>query len=271
MPTLSEQYPGKALITGASSGIGAEYARQLAAEGFDLVIVARRQGRLDSLKSELEGRYGTACEYIAADLATPKGLNTARERLAQDDISLFVNNAGFGQKGFFPDTDLEQAVKMVRLNCEATLVLVHAAASSMQGRGPCGIIILSSIAAFQGTPFTSAYAATKGFDLLLGEGLYQEMRSTPIDILTVCPGPTDTEGPRNTGIDPAAVSTMMSAAAVVKASLKALGKRPLVVPGFFNRVGALLVKIMPRSIAAWISGKMIQRVIQKSQRSLAEN
>jgi len=105
--------------------------------------------------------------------------------------------------------------------------------------------------------------------LLLGEGLYQEMRSTPIDVLTVCPGPTDTEGPRNTGIDPAAVSTMMSAAAVVKASLKALGKRPLVVPGFFNRVGALLVKCMPRSIAAWISGKMIQRVIEKSNRSLA--
>ena len=199
--------PGRALVTGASSGLGREYARALAARGHDLVLVARRAARLEELRGELAGRYGTAVDIVVCDLATDAGLADCRAALESRDLAVAVLNAGFGSLGPFDEADREREDRMVRLNCLAVVDLARQLLPGMRARGRGQIIVVSSAAAWHPVPFMATYSATKAFELHWVRALGEELRGTGVRVLAVCPGPTDTEfsealsaaGPRASG------------------------------------------------------------------------
>lgn len=255
------RYGPWALVTGASSGIGEALARELAARGLHLVVCARRRDRLEALAAELKGLHGIDVRPVEIDLSRPDFLPTIEEALRGLDLGLIVNNAGFGDKGPFLDSDLAMNLRMLDTNCRAPLLLTHALAPRLVARGRGGILFTSSTAAFQGLPFASHYAATKGYDLQLAEGLWYELRPAGVDVVALCPGPTDTEGPRRTGVKADKVPVkMMDPRAVAVAGLDALGRSPIAVPGATNRLLHALVKMVPRRVATAVSGRMIRRV-----------
>ena len=259
--SFKQRYGPVAVVTGASSGIGEQLARQLAERGLDLVLVARRTVRLEALQSELCAAHDATVHVQPADLSAPAGIASLLELTEPLDVGLLVNNAGFGLKGPFIDLPLERMQQMVQLNCTATLTLAHHYLGRFAKRGRGGMILTSSTAAWQATPYASAYAATKGFGLQLSEGCWDEMREHGVDVLALCPGPTDTEGPKRTGVDPDAVPiAMMPPAEVAAIALENLGKRPVVVPGLANRTGVLATRLLPRSVITRMAGRLIRRV-----------
>jgi len=260
-PDFLHRYGPWALVTGASSGIGDALARELAARGLHLVLCARRKDRLDTLAAELTKKHGIEVRTVEVDLSKPDFLPVVEQATHGLDIGLLVNNAGFGDKGELIGSDLTMHLRMLDTNCRAPLVLTCAFGPRLVARGRGGILFTSSTAAFQGLPFTSHYAATKGYDLQLAEGLWYELRPKGVDVVALCPGPTDTEGPRRTGVDSTKVPIkMMDCATVARAGLDALGRGPMVIPGFSNRFIAFLVKLVPRRFATSIGGKMVARV-----------
>jgi short-subunit dehydrogenase len=255
------RYGPFAVVTGASSGIGEALARELAARGVSLVLVARRADRLAKLASEL--RVETV--LVELDLGREDAIDVLLERVGDRDVGLVCANAGFGEKGEFASIDRDAYRRMIRLNVESTLLLAHAFVPRLCARGRGGIIITASTAAFQGTPFTSAYAATKAFDLLLAEGLSEELRPRGVDVVALCPGATDTEGPKRTGVDASRIPFgMATPASVARAGLDALGHRCVVVPRTTDRVTTLLGRLMPRDLVTRIAGRAIRRVTSSS-------
>ena len=185
------------------------------------------------------------CSRWSAIVSRPDFLPALQQQIGGREIGLVVNNAGFGDKGAFLESDIGMQLRMLDTNCRAPLILTHAFGQGLAARGRGGIVFTSSTAAFQGLPFSSHYAATKGYGLQLAEGIWYELRSRGVDVLALCPGPTDTEGPRRTGVDPAKVPIkMMDVAPVVKDALAALGKAPAVIPGFANRAMYWAVKLL---------------------------
>ncbi len=184
--------PGPALVTGASSGLGREFARALAARGHDLVIVARRVERLEALRDELVARHGRAVDIVACDLATEQGLADCRAALAAHAVSVAVLNAGFGSLGPFDEADREREDRMVRVNCVAVVDLARELVPGMRARGHGQIIVISSAAAWHPVPFMATYGATKAFGLHFVRALAEELRGTGVGVLAVCPGPTAT-------------------------------------------------------------------------------
>lgn len=185
--------PGAALVTGASSGLGREFARALASRGHDLIVVARRRERLEQLREELAGRYRVAVELVVCDLATDEGLADCRAAIAGREIAAAVLNAGFGSLGPFADADRGAEDRMVRLNCIAVVDLARALVPGMLTRGTGQIIVISSAAAWHPVPFMATYGATKAFELQFARALAEELRGCGVGVLAVCPGPTATE------------------------------------------------------------------------------
>jgi short-subunit dehydrogenase len=244
-------------VTGASSGIGEEMARQLAARGLNLVLCARRKDRLETLAAQLP----TETRVFEIDLSRADILPDFESVTGDLDVGLLVNNAGFGDKGAFVDSDLPMLLRMLDTNCRASLLLAHAFATRLVARGRGGILFTSSTAAFQGIPWAAHYAATKGYGLQLAEGMFHELKPKGVDVLALCPGPTDTEGPKRTGVIPDKMPVKaMSVEPVVRAALDALGKRPIVIPGASNKMGAFLTRFVPRWMSSRVSGNLIRRV-----------
>lgn len=242
-----ERFGGAALVTGASSGIGAAFARALAAGGMDLVLVARRAQRLSDLAARI-GDAGTEVHTIVQDLTEPGSERRVLEatREAGVDVGLLVSNAGFGHFGLFHEQQPSHAARMVDLNCRATVALTHAFLPGMIGRGRGGIIITASLAGFQPTPFVATYAATKAFDLVFAESLWAELRPLGIDVLALCPGYTPTEFQQKAGTNRLRVrGSPTTAEEVVQASLGALGRKPSVIPGTTNKVMSVPGRILP--------------------------
>lgn len=240
-----------ALVTGASSGIGAEYARQLAALGMHLVLTARRQQDLEALARELHSRHACRCEVIAIDLSEPgnpaKLVDEVRRRGIT--IELLVNNAGFGSVGEVDDADVTRLVQMVQLNNAAVVDLTYRLLPGMLERGRGGVINVSSLSAFQPVAYMSVYAATKAFVLHFSEALAVEVRSRGVTILAVCPGVT-----RTPFFDIAGAPGWLQKHAahtpeqVVRESLKAFRhRRQVIVIGWKNYLLTLLVRIGSRA------------------------
>lgn len=229
---------GRALVTGASSGIGEAYARQLAAEGFDLTLVARREERLQALARELSGAHGIRAEVIAADLSTEEGIGRVAKAIEDmADLSLLINNAGFGTRGDFVEVDLERHMDMIRVHVIATITLTKAALPVMIGRGRGAIISVSSIAAFFPSGGGTTYTATKVYLNNFSEALAAELDSTGVKVQALCPGFTFSEFHDTRDFDDfdrQSIPNMlwMSADEVVAESLAALsGDRVIVIPG----------------------------------------
>jgi uncharacterized protein len=183
-----------ALITGASSGLGRAYAESLAARGYDLVVVARREERLRDLARRAAAAHGAEVRCVVADLATAEGLAACRAAVDERGVpDIAILNAGFGSHGALWTLDREREVEMVRLNCVAVVDLAAHVLPGMVARGGGALVVVSSAAAWQPVPFMATYAATKAFELHLTEALAEELRGTGVRALAVCPGPTRTE------------------------------------------------------------------------------
>jgi hypothetical protein len=233
-----------ALITGASAGLGAEYARQLAAAGTDLVLVARRRDRLEELGAGRREKHGVRIEIIAADLSTLEGLAAVEARLAAAPaIDLLVNNAGYGGRTGFAKGEVADHVSMLRVHIDAAVRLTKAALPGMIDRGRGAIVNVASVAAF--SPFSGAmYSGTKAFLVMFSENLQAEVRSQGVVVQALCPGMTHTEFHEVAAIDKAIVPKpfWMTAEKVVRISLRRLGRGVVCIPGWKNKVIAFLMR-----------------------------
>jgi uncharacterized protein len=242
-----------ALITGGTSGIGAAFARRLAAEGSDLVLVARDPDRLEQAAADLTAEFGISVETLRADLTMMDGMALVEARIKDMDkpIDLLVNNAGVGVKGSFVEASVEDHVAMVRINVVALLRLTHAAMTMMTRRNRGDIINISSVAGFvPGTRPSATYAATKSFVTALTEGLATAVAGTGVRISAICPGFVKTEFHERAGIDVSKKGGRMwfDAADVVDVGLKDHRSGKIVsVPGGTYKAIVLLSRIAPRS------------------------
>jgi hypothetical protein len=254
-----------ALITGASRGLGAAFARRLAAERRPLILVARSKDQLAALQVELTAEYGIPVQVLAADLTEPGAAQAIYEACAQNAwrVALLINNAGIGRFGGFLTHPVADYEAMLRLNALAPLELTHRFLAEMRQAGRGEIINVVSMAAFQPTPYITVYGATKAFLLSLSEALAGECLGTPIRILALCPGATRTDFFRAAGLSNLGIldtATMQSPEAVVDAALKALKtEQTRVVPGWQNRVMALLSTLVPRRWNLPLSARAIKR------------
>ena len=257
------------LITGASSGIGEGFARRLAAEGHNLVLVARSEKALHELCDELMLKHDIMAHYVVLDLAEPNAdlalfQETERHNL---EIEWLINNAGFGSSGDFAMLDIDHELQMIELNIAALVALTHAYLKRMRGRKSGTIINVSSAAAFQPIPFMATYAATKAFVSSFSESIAEENRSFGIRVLTLCPGSTETNFFAASEIDrPVKLKGQQRSEQVVETALKALqSKKTVAVSGFTNLVGALLGRHVPHMISTRAVAKALRGRYQKTE------
>ncbi|AFM14624.1 SDR family NAD(P)-dependent oxidoreductase [Turneriella parva] len=258
MTDFRNRYGAWALITGASSGLGAEFARQLAAEKLDLILVARRRDRLNELATALKVEHGIQVKVVPLDLGKPNFMAVLKKQTAKLNIGLVINNAGFGIAGEFTENDLEREVAMLDVNCRAPLIIAHEFGRAMASHRRGGIIMVSSVVSFQGVPYMSHYAATKAYDLLLGEGLHYELKKHKVDVLTLCPGATQTEFANVADTGP--VPGSMPVGPVVTAALEALGKKSVVVAGFKNKLMVFSTRLVSRGIGTYIAAQVMKKI-----------
>jgi uncharacterized protein len=258
-----------AVITGASSGIGEAFARALAARGYSLVLIARRVERLEALARELRGQHNVTIEWLAADLAEEDGLARAVDMLANlPDLSLLVNNAGFGTRGYFHSCTVDEQERMHRLHVMATVRLTHAALNALIPQGRGAVINVASVAAFARSSFNTSYCATKSWMTVFTEGLHLELREmrTAVQIQALCPGFTYSEFHDVLGVDRKSIASWlwMRAEDVVQESLRGLDRRKwLVIPGLVYRVFATVMSKVP----TWLRLALEARNPQRQARS----
>jgi uncharacterized protein len=249
-----------ALITGASAGLGVDFARELSAKGRRLVLVARRKDRIDALAKELGNSRA-----VEADLSLPGASDRLMADLADhgEHVDLLVNNAGFGLAGRFAQLDPKRQRQMIDLNCGALVELAHAVLPAMIERRSGAVLNVASTAAFQPGPGMAVYFATKAFVLSFSEALHEEVRKQGIIVSALCPGPTATEFGEVAGWKPAGPSSKIfvdmaaDSASVVRAGLEGLEKgRAIVVPGVMNKSTAQAHRFLPRSWIRKLAGSI---------------
>lgn len=243
-----------ALITGASSGIGEEFARALAGRGYELVLVARREERLRALADSLP----TEARPLACDLAHEAGSLASRLREVGTEVDVLVNNAGFGTYGLFHEIPEGRDAEMVRLDCEAVVTLTRSFLPGMVERGRGGVIMIGSISGNQPLPYTATYSAAKAFVQFLGNALHEELRGTGVRMLTVNPGPVSTEWSEIAGFDPGERGVpRIPVEQVVAETLDAFDKgRRSVVPGRPVKAFVAATKPSPRAIQLRVTKRM---------------
>ncbi len=261
MTSFQEKYGPWALVTGASSGIGAEFAKQLAERNLNLVLIARRKERLEHLGGQLERKHNVRVKTITADLSRPDFMSLVYPVTETREIGLLVNNAGFGIGGNFLAHDLQRELALLDVNCRAPLILAHEFGRKMTERRRGGIIFVSSVSAYIATPFEASYAASKVYNLFLGESLWYELKQLGVDVLSLCPGSTMTEFHEISGTKEFAA---MPVKPVVALALKKLGKKPSVIAGWHNRLLVSLVKMAPRRINTILAGKVMDNLRRTS-------
>lgn len=250
-----------ALITGASAGIGEGFARRLAKDGYDFVLVARRRDRLDALAAELSSQHGATSEVIEADLATDEGVSAIEARLRRGDIALLVNNAGFGTFGEYAKLPLARELEELDLNVRALMRLSHAALGPMTERKSGAIINVASAAAFQPIPYNATYAATKAFVLHFSEALHEETRRFGVTVTCLCPGPVKTEFQQVSGLDQSTIPSFAweSVETVVNSALSAVRThRAIAIPGTLNKMTSAGSRLAPRFVVRRIAGSMFR-------------
>jgi hypothetical protein len=248
MPKLNKigkwKNPGKVFITGASSGIGASYAKAFAENGYNLVLLARRKDRLQALAKQLESEGSIDCEIISADLAEQEEIKKVTNHIRQiDDLDILINNAGFATIGYFADIPIEKSMRMFHTHMTATVQFTHAALQVMLKRERGAIINVSSMGAFMLTPGNVLYDATKSFLATFSENLWLEVRDKGIKVQALCPGFTRTEFHevgdfKNFDKSVIPDSLWMMPDEVVRLSLKALenSRNVVFIPGWKKRL-----------------------------------
>ncbi|MFZ5625451.1 MAG: SDR family NAD(P)-dependent oxidoreductase [Gemmatimonadota bacterium] len=244
-----------ALVTGASSGIGREFCRQLAQRQYDLIVVARAAERLEALGRELSDQHGITVESLPADLSRDEGIALVAARIRQEPrLALLVNNAGFGTKGRLASIPPGPQEAMLHLHVVACGLLAQAALPGMVSRGRGGIINVSSVASFVFSPGNVNYCATKAYLTVLSEGLATELEGTGVRVQALCPGFTHTEFHDRMHHDKSTIPAWMwlSAERVVRTSLETLerGGPVVCVPGLRYKLLVALIRLLPRTLLA---------------------
>ena len=246
-----------AVVTGASSGIGADIARELARRGWGVTLVARREERLKALADELSTEHGVRSEVVAADLSDAASRQAMVDEISARglDVDILVNNAGFGTGGAVHEADRDAEVSMIRTNVEALADLTYVYVPQMVGRGSGAVLNVASTAAFQPLPGSATYAATKAFVLRLTEAMHEELKGTGVTVTALCPGPVRTPfvdiiskgESESVGSMPSFM--WMDSDEVAKAGVDGMLRgRRVVVPGRLNQLGALAGTFTPREI-----------------------
>jgi short-subunit dehydrogenase len=250
-----------ALITGASSGIGLELAELFAADGSDLVLVARREDRLKELADRLESEHGVKVHVLPKDLSEPKAPDEIFAQLKKEKIQVdvLVNNAGFGVKGIIPEIDLDQQLDMVQVNVKALTHLTRLFLPGMIERGYGGVLNVGSLAAFQPGPNLAVYFATKAYVLSYTEALAEEISNPDIKISCLAPGPVRTEFGEKSDLEDSLLFkvSLMDSEPVVKAGYEGFRKgKVIVIPGLKQQIVPLLNRFTPRSMVRKIAKKL---------------
>jgi uncharacterized protein len=249
------------LITGASSGIGAAFARKLAARGRNVFLVARSEDKLIALCNELGRLTSIRAQYLAIDLRHPDaGAQLFEETKKRElEIDMLINNAGFGSMGDFVKLDLNHELEMIQLNIRALVELTQRFLGPMRDRKRGAIINVASTAGFQAVPYMATYAATKAFVLSFSEALWEENRAHGVHVMALCPGVTETNFFEAAGIDRPPMRTIQTPEEVVETALRALPReKPTVISGWTNFITVEAERFFPRSFVTKIAGKALR-------------
>jgi len=257
------RYGSWAVVAGASEGLGAAWANALAARGLHLVLIARRPDMLEATAASIRARDKVEVRTLCIDLASA-GFGSELERLAGElEVGLGVFNAAHAPRGQFLDLALEDQLRSVDVNCRGPLTMAHLLGRRMAARGRGGLVLMSSLTAFQGSPFIATYGATKAFNLVLGESLWFELRARGVDVLACAAGATRTPGLMRAS--PRGEPGMIEPAQAVEEALGQLGRSGVMIPGRFNRFASFLMRrILPRRTAVGILGKRTRDLISPS-------
>ena len=260
---FAARYGSWGIVAGASEGLGAAYAEQLAERGLNLVLVARRAELLQSLASELSTKYKVETKIIPLDLTASDAVEQIAENTKDLEIGLLIYNAAFSAIGPFLERPLEDHIKEINTNAYTPLKLIYLFAEKMLARGRGGIVLMSSLSAFQGSAYISTYAATKAFNIVLAEGLWEEWRERGVDVLVCVSGAVKT--PNYVASEPEQTGGLgdmtMRPDQVVREALNALGKGPYVIPGRMNRISSFVLRhLLPRKAAVKFMGRILRRM-----------
>lgn len=251
---LKRKYGSWALITGATSGIGRELAMQLASAGFNLIINARQQNNLQLLSDCLQKEYSIKVNTVTGDISTPETIDSIIDCAKNIDTGLIALCAGYGSSGVFIDTSLHNEVNMLRVNCEAVLMLTHYFSQRFAQQKRGGIILMSSLVAFQGVPYSAHYAATKAYIQSLAEALACELKPYSVDVLAVAPGPVDSGFAQRANMK---MSMSLKPEQLGAPVLKALGRKTTELPGTLSKILIYSLRMVPR----WAKIKIMQKVM----------
>jgi len=249
------------LITGASSGIGAAFARKLAGRGRNVFLVSRSEEKLITLCNELGRLTSIRAQYMALDLLEPDATARLFEETQKRDleIEMVINNAGFGSMGDFVKLDLNRELEMIRLNVTSLVELTHRFLVPMRERKRGTIINVASTTGFQAVPYMSTYAATKAFVLSFSEALWDENRAHGIHVMALCPGVTETNFFEASGIDRPPMRTVQTPEEVVETALRGLDrKKPVVISGWTNWFTVEAERMVPRSVVTKVAGNALR-------------
>lgn len=255
--SFRESYGPWGIVAGASEGIGAAFANSLASRGLNVALVARRQGPLEALAGSIEDTHGVETRVVRADLGTPDGIRSLIQAAEEVEVGTFVYNAALSIQGRFLCTPLVDIERSIEINCRAPLVLAHHFAERFAKRGAGAILLMSSLAGLQGSPFLATYSSTKAFNATLAEALWYELRGSGVDVMACLAGATATPGYLS-AVPPGGKvpSTVMDPHRVAERALDHLGRGPVFVPGFFNKFGAFLMRrLLTRRAAVSIMGR----------------
>jgi uncharacterized protein len=256
-PSFAERYGPLAVVTGAAVGMGAAFARDLAGRGLDLLLVDRDERALEACALELEAGGATVATLVV-DLADRDAADDVCDA-AGDDVGLLVSNAAIGYVGSFLDQDDDGLVAQLDVNCRTPLLLVRRVLPTLTARGRGGIILLSSLSAVRGSALVAAYAATKAWNLILAESLWDELRDSGVDVLGVLPGTTRTPGLLSSAPQAGlATANLMEPADVAREALEALGHAPRVIPGEANRQSDAFLSSLDRAEAIKAMGDVMR-------------
>jgi len=263
-----KRYGNWALVTGASSGIGLEFVRQLASHGMNLVLVARRGDVLAALAQELTREFTVEVKIISRDLSEEDAVEKLFQALSGIEIGLVVMSAGMEATGHFTKVSLDRHIQLERLNIDVPMRMARLFGEAMVTRQRGALLFVSSLFGYQGVPIVANYAASKAYILSLGEALNVEMKPHGVDVLVLSPGLTDTDMPAQMPINFGKMPiTTSSSKAVVRVALRSLGKKATVVPGFINKFYAWENRLIPRSWPVKLFGFLINNAFDKNRRN----
>ena len=253
-PSQAQRYGPWAVVTGASDGIGRALAVEAAAVGLNLVLVARRVAPMDALAAELQRRHAVACRVVPLDLSQPDAMQRLAAATDDLEVGLLVAAAGFGSAGPLLEQDSTDEVDMLAVNCTAVLQqCLHFGARMVQRRRG-GVVLLSSVVAFQGTPWSAHYAATKAYVQSLAEGLRVEWAPRGVDVIACAPGPVASGFARRAGMT---MGSAASPAAVARQTLASLGRRSTVRPGGLSKLLGWSLATVPRPLRVTLMGRIM--------------